>query len=75
MIWSIVLALVGITGLLLAGRERTRLAGWAVGWAAQVLWVMYALVTAQYGFLLSAFAYGGVYARNALLERRRRAQR
>lgn len=72
MIWSFVLAVIGITGLLLAGSPRTRLTGWAVGWAAQVLWVGYALTTGQYGFLLSAFAYGAVYGGNVIREARSR---
>lgn len=54
------LAIIGITGLALAGQKRTRGYGWMVGIAVQVLWVIYALTTKQYGFLLSAFMYGAV---------------
>lgn len=61
--WSAVLAAVGIAGLLLAGRGRWE--GWAVGLGAQVLWVVYALVTQQWGFIASAVAYGVVYGTNA----------
>lgn len=61
-IWSYLLAAVGILGIWLAGR-RSRW-GWAVGCGAQVLWIVYALVTAQPGFILSALAYGAIYARN-----------
>lgn len=64
MIWSFVLAAVGIAGLLLAGSKRK--IGWAVGFGAQVLWIVYAIVTEQYGFILSACAYAAVYARNYL---------
>ena len=64
MAWSIVLAAIGIFGLWLAGRKNYL--GWFVGLAAQVLWLAYALVTVQYGFILSAFAYGWVYAKNGL---------
>ncbi len=60
--WSVLLASIGVLGLYLAGRKHW--SGWAIGLAAQVLWVFYALATAQYGFLLSAFAYGVVYAVN-----------
>lgn len=60
--WSWLLAGVGVTGLYLAGSKSRW--GWAVGLAAQVLWVAYALATSQLGFLLSALAYGWVYARN-----------
>lgn len=71
LVWSVGLAAIGIAGLWLAGSQRR--AGWALGLAAQALWVVYALTTAQYGFLLSAVAYGTVYARNALRGRTRSA--
>lgn len=60
--WSWVLTAVGVTGLFLAGSRRT--VGWAIGFGAQVLWFAYAITTHQYGFIVSAFAYGWVYARN-----------
>lgn len=60
--WSYVLAFVGIAGLVLAGRDRSL--GWAIGLGAQGLWIAYALATGQHGFLISAVAYGAVYARN-----------
>lgn len=62
MIWSLVLAAVGVFGLWLAGRKNW--VGWAVGLGAQVLWFAYALVTKQYGFIVSALAYGWVYGTN-----------
>lgn len=62
--WSLILAAVGITGLWLAGSGR-RIA-WAIGVAAQLLWLAYAVATRQYGFLLTAVAYGVVNARNWL---------
>lgn len=64
MLWSYSLAAVGILGIWLAGRRN--LWGWAVGCGAQVLWIVYALVTDQYGFIVSALAYGVVYGRNWL---------
>lgn len=64
MLWSYALAAVGILGIWLAGRRN--LWGWAVGCGAQVLWIVYALVTDQYGFIVSALAYGAVYGRNWL---------
>ena len=60
--WSWLLAAVGITGLVLAGRRQA--IGWAVGLAAQAAWIAYALATRQWGFIASAAAYGAVYARN-----------
>lgn len=68
MTWSIVLAAVGILGIYLAGKKN--LWGWAVGLGAQSLWIVYAIVTGQYGFILSAVAYGIVYGRNWYLWKR-----
>lgn len=61
-LWSYLLTAGGIVGLLLAGRKRH--AGWLVGLGMQVLWSAYAVATAQWGFLASAFAYGATYAAN-----------
>lgn len=55
---------VGVAGLYLAGSHRA--VGWAVGVAAQGLWLAYALVTRQYGFIVSSAAYAAVYTRNYL---------
>ena len=60
--WSWILMSVGLLGLWLAG-SNNRL-GWALGIFAQVLWIIYAIQTSQYGFIISALAYGAVYARN-----------
>jgi hypothetical protein len=60
--WSWVLTAIGVTGLFLAGSHRR--AGWVIGLGAQGLWITYAVVTRQYGFVASAFAYGWVYLRN-----------
>lgn len=61
-LWSYSLAAVGILGIWLAGRKS--LWGWAVGFGAQALWIGYALVTEQYGFIVSAGAYAAIYGRN-----------
>lgn len=60
--WSISLALIGIIGLYIAGRKSSW--GWAIGLGAQFLWIIYAVSTKQYGFILSAFAYAWVYGAN-----------
>lgn len=62
LVWSFALAAVGILGIYLAGRKSVW--GWAIGLGAQVLWIIFALVTAQYGFILTALAYGWVYGLN-----------
>lgn len=60
-VWSYALAVIGITGLLIAA-NRPRI-GWWFNIAAQVVWVTYAVVTRQWGFLLSALAYAVAYVR------------
>lgn len=62
LIWSFLLAAIGVMGIYLAGRKSYW--GWALGLGAQVLWVAYAVATAQWGFILSAVAYGVVYGKN-----------
>ena len=60
--WSFLLAAIGILGLYLAGSKN--IWGWAVSFSAQGLWLTYAIASHQYGFILSAVAYGWVYGRN-----------
>jgi hypothetical protein len=60
-LWSWGLMIVGVTGIYLAGRGgRAVIAGWIVGINAQLMWFAYALATKQYGFIVSAIAYGAV---------------
>lgn len=66
--WSIALAAVGIAGLWIAGRKNAW--GWAIGIGAQVLWIIYAVATMQWGFIASALAYGFVYTKNFVSWRR-----
>lgn len=68
LIWSIVLSAVGIMGMYLAGSKN--LWGWVGAFSAQVLWIIFAVATKQYGFILSALAYGWVYGRNYMKWRR-----
>ena len=60
--WSWILTAVGVTGIYVSGKRNYW--GWGIGLGAQVLWLTYALTTGQYGFLVSAVAYGWVYAKN-----------
>jgi hypothetical protein len=62
--WSWLLTAVGAVGLWSAGSRRSW--GWGVGIGAQLLWILYALATEQYGFIVSAAVYGMVYTRNLL---------
>lgn len=70
--WSWLLTAVGVVGLYLAGGRNPW--GWAVGLGAQVLWLLYAVATRQWGFIVSACAYGWVYGRNFQSWRSRRRQ-
>lgn len=58
------MTIVGVSGLWIAGNKSTW--GWIIGISAQALWITYAIMTAQWGFLFSAFVYGGVYIRNLI---------
>ena len=68
MLWSWILTLLSVTGLYVAGRNRWE--GWLLGLLAQPVWLVYALVTHQYGFLVSVAAFGYVNATNLLSWRR-----
>lgn len=70
--WSYLLAAVGIFGLWLAGNKRQ--SGWLVNVGAQGLWITYAIVTEQFGFIFAALAYGFVYFVNWLKWRRADAE-
>ena len=60
--WSVLLASFGVVGLYLAGRRSWW--GWALGLVDEALWIVYAVLTRQWAFCLSALAYGWVYSRN-----------
>ena len=62
MAWSYVLAVVGVIGIFFVGRKT--IWGWWVLLFNEALWIAYALVTDQYGFILSAIAYAAVYIRS-----------
>lgn len=55
-LWSWVLTAVGMTGIYLTTQKK--IIGFAIGLSAQFLWITYALVSNQYGFIVSAFGYG-----------------
>ncbi|MGW1059379.1 hypothetical protein [Micromonospora rubida] len=60
--WSWALTAIGLTGWWLTGRRMWQ--GWAVAIAVQILWLAYALATAQYGFIVASVAYGALAAHN-----------
>lgn len=63
-LWSWALTAVGVTGLYFAGKHKWW--AWTMGLGAQVLWLAYAIATEQWGFIVSAGAYGTIYLKNHL---------
>lgn len=70
--WTILLSVVGLTGYWIAGNKKQL--GWLIGIWMQALWITFAIVTDQFGFILSAMGFGFVNARNYLKWRREQAQ-
>lgn len=66
--WSLILAAFGILGIYLAGSRN--LWGWIISFSMQGLWITYAIVTEQYGFIASSLGYAWVYGRNFIKWRR-----
>lgn len=62
--WSWLLALAGCAALYLIGRKDRR--GWMLGVAVQALWMTYAVVTHQFGFIVASLVYGATYAKGLL---------
>lgn len=58
--WSWLLTVVGVTGIYLTTKHLWY--GFLIGVLAQFLWISYAIATQQWGFIVSAFAYGTVNA-------------
>jgi hypothetical protein len=63
---------VGAFGLLTVGRQRSW--GWMVLILNEWLWVIYAVNTKQYGFIVAAAIYGTVYVINIMKWRKHEAQ-
>lgn len=63
-IWSYVLGAVGITGFFLSGKKIWW--SWYINLGCQVLWFVYAIVTQQWGFILTAVLYTFVFGKNAI---------
>lgn len=57
--WSVLLTAAGGLGWLLVTVEQRR-AGFTVGVATQALWISYAVVTRQWGFIVSALLFGAI---------------
>lgn len=62
--WSWILGLLGVVGFVLAGRKIWW--AWYVNIGTQFLWLAYAIITWQLGFLVSAAVYFFVFTQNAV---------
>ena len=62
MAWSWVLAALGVTTVIIAGRKKWW--AWPIGILTEALWVYYSIISEQYGFIVASFAYIIVYFRN-----------
>lgn len=62
-IWSWIVTIVGLVGFFFAGRRKWW--SWYINLGCQALWVVYALVSHQPAFLVSAAVYSVVFGRNA----------
>jgi hypothetical protein len=63
-LWSWGLAIIGVAGIYFVGRKT--LWGWFVLLFNEAIWIIYAVVTEQYGFIVSAIAYAAVYIKSYL---------
>jgi nicotinamide riboside transporter PnuC len=64
MLWSYLLAGLGILSIYLTGRKLK--SGWVVGLINSALWITYGLTSEQYGFVISALVFIGVQLKNYL---------
>lgn len=62
--WSWLLAVVGVSGIYFVGKKT--IWGWLVLLVNECLWIGYALITQQYGFIFMALAYATVYMKSYL---------
>lgn len=70
--WSWLLAVIGVTGIYFVGRKT--IWGWIVLCFNEILWITYALITKQYGFIFSAIAYAAVYIKSYIHWRREESE-
>jgi hypothetical protein len=65
---SWILAVAGVTGMFLAGRGLSR--GWLLLLCLQPLWIAYAVLTGQYGFVVGSLAYAAAQLNGYVRTRR-----
>jgi nicotinamide riboside transporter PnuC len=64
LIWSYILAGLGVLSLYLTGKKLK--SGWVVGLFNSALWIIYGITSNQYGFILSAVVFIVVQYKNYL---------
>jgi hypothetical protein len=60
--WSWILAVIGVSGIYVVGNKN--MLGWLVLCINECIWILYALATKQYGFIIMALAYASVYIKS-----------
>ena len=60
--WSWILAIIGVSGIYFVGRKS--IWGWFVLLFNECLWIAYAIISDQPGFIFSAIAYAAVYVKS-----------
>lgn len=63
--WSWLLALMGVFGMYFVGKKRWEAFLWLI--VMECLWIVFAIQTKTYGFILGSLAYITVYSRNVKL--------
>jgi hypothetical protein len=61
-LWSWILAIIGVSGIYVVGNKN--MFGWLVLCINECIWILYALATKQYGFIVMALAYASVYIKS-----------
>lgn len=61
--WSWILTIVGVTGFYFVAQKKWW--AWFINIGCQFLWLAYALITEQYGFIAASAIYFVVFSRNA----------
>jgi len=68
MMWSWVLSVIGLTAVFFIGQRKWW--AWGIAFTNECLWIAYALVTRQYGFILGAVGYASLNLHNGRKWRR-----
>ena len=67
-LWSWAISVLGLSAFWIAGSGKKW--GWLVGIAQEIVFVIYSVIFRQWGFLVSAFIFMGVFGRNYLRARK-----